>query len=125
MSLIIVNGLARGKKFCTSCLGLLIDDIKYSSRSLLCEAKQSYRFTTYQDARRVKQIFYEYHPLRATSSSKITGPRSACHSAKSLLMLMNIIAWGPQVTSKKVRRVTQNLSNISLWLNEMENTDLD
>ena len=26
-----------------------------------------------------------------------TGPRSACHSAKSLL-LMNIIAWGPQLT---------------------------
>ena len=26
----------------------------------------------------------------------ITGPRSACHSAESLLM--NIIAWGPQVT---------------------------
>ena len=27
----------------------------------------------------------------------VTGPRSACHSAESL-MLMNIIAWGPQVT---------------------------
>ena len=27
----------------------------------------------------------------------VTGPRSACHSTKSLLMLMNIKAWGPQV----------------------------
>ena len=39
--------------------------------------------------------------LLVICSPKFTGPRSACHSAESPfgdLMLMNIIAWGPQVS---------------------------
>ena len=31
-------------------------------------------------------------------SNGFTGPRSACHSAESI-MFMNIIAWGPQVSN--------------------------
>ena len=50
--------------------------------------------------RNISLIILKVLPLSALTNRRpiftITGPRSACHSAESLL-LMNIIAWGPQV----------------------------
>ena len=38
-----------------------------------------------------------------TTTMYFTGPRSACHSAELSLMIMNIKAWGPQVTKNEAK----------------------
>ena len=48
-----------------------------------------------------------------------TGPRSACHSAKSLnlILFMNIIAWGPQVSFVRLQN-HKNQSHAKFWASE-------
>ena len=75
----------------------------------------------------LKAILFAFRDhVKSDFSTVITGPRSACHSLSAIRlisMLMNIIAWGPQVAliialSLAVAR-DRHVVRVDTWLCEV------